>query len=108
MLGVPLQLSELERAGRQLMRQVDRLLLDQPQLRDQVERMLNMMNVTESESGATDDDEEPSTAPSESAAPDPNIELPSTQAVMSEVEELLKQFRRQDPGTTDGGGPSGQ
>jgi len=107
MLGVPLQLSELERAGRQLTRQVDRLLLDQPQLREQVERMLNTMNVTESEPGGAGDDDEPSTAPSESTPPDPNIELPSTQAVMSEVEELLKQFRRQDPGTTDGG-PSGQ
>jgi proteasome assembly chaperone (PAC2) family protein len=107
MLGVPLQLSELERAGRALTRQVDRLLLDQPQLREQVERMLNMMNVTESESSEAADDDEPSAGASQSAAPDPNIELPSTQAVMTEVEEFLKQLRRQDPGTTDGG-TSGQ
>ena len=45
--GVPLQLNELDRAGRALARQVDRLLQDQPQLREQVERMLSLMNVAE-------------------------------------------------------------
>src|SRR5205807_6926860 len=45
--GVPLDLHELERAGRALSRQVDRLLHDQPQLREQVERMLSLMNIGE-------------------------------------------------------------
>lgn len=92
--SVPLQLAELDRAGRALTRQVDRLLLDQPQLREQVERMLSLMNVEETEA----DDEEESTEEQP-----PNVELPSPQAVVSELEEFLKQLRRQDPGTTDGG-----
>jgi hypothetical protein len=101
MTGVPLQLGELDRAGRALTRQVDKLLLDQPQLREQVDRMLSMMNVTESEA-----QDEPESESSEQPA-ESNVELPSPQAVVSELEEFLKQLRRQDPGTTDGG-TSGQ
>jgi proteasome assembly chaperone (PAC2) family protein len=93
--GAPLQLAELDRAGRALTRQVDRLLVDQPQLREQVERMLNLMNI--SELPELEDEPEP-TAPDE-----PPVELPSPQAVVSELEEFLKQLRRQDPGTADGG-----
>lgn len=98
MSGVPLQLGDLDRAGRALSRQVDRLLHDQPQLREQVDRMLNMMNVGET-SGEIEEGPEPS--PSQDTPP-PNIELPSPQAVVSELEEFLKQLRRQDPGTSDG------
>jgi proteasome assembly chaperone (PAC2) family protein len=93
--GVPLQLAELDRAGRALSRQVDRLLQDQPQLREQVERMLSLMNVTEPLA-------EPEDAPESSSrdeAPNPNLELPSPQAVVSELEEFLKQLRREDPNT---------
>jgi proteasome assembly chaperone (PAC2) family protein len=96
--GTPLQLAELDRAGRALTRQVDRLLLDQPQLREQVERMLNLMNVTEPLVG---EDEPEEAEPQEQA--NPNVELPSPQAVVSELEEFLKQLRQQDPGTSDGG-----
>jgi proteasome assembly chaperone (PAC2) family protein len=99
--GVPLQLGALDRAGRALTRQVDKLLLDQPQLREQVDRMLSMMNVTESEA-----QDEPESESSEQP-PESNVELPSPQAVVTELEEFLKQLRRQDPGTTDGG-TSGQ
>src|SRR5207237_1219054 len=99
MTGVPLQLAELDKAGRALTRQVDRLLLDQPQLREQVERMLNLMNVSESGEGEEEADAEESESPA-------NVELPSPQAVVSELEEFLKQLRRQDPGTTDGGATS--
>jgi hypothetical protein len=82
-----------------LTRQVDRLLLDQPQLKEQVERMLNLMNVSEPLISTEDEPEEISPAD----APNPNVELPSPQAVVSELEEFLKELRRQDPGTTDGG-----
>jgi proteasome assembly chaperone (PAC2) family protein len=99
--GMPLQLAELDRAGRALTRQVDRLLLDQPALREQVERMLSMMNV--SEPVAEPAEEEVESSESGSA----NVELPSPQAVVSELEEFLKQLRQQDPGTSDGG-TSGQ
>jgi proteasome assembly chaperone (PAC2) family protein len=95
--GVPLQLAELDRAGRALTRQVDRLLLDQPALREQVERMLNLMNV--SEPLATDPESEPSAPRGADEPPNSNVELPSPQAVVSELEEFLKQLRQQDPGT---------
>ena len=97
--GVPLQLSELDRAGRALLRQVDRLLHDQPQLREQVERMLSLMNVGES---GTQPEEDPEAPSSQDPELNPNIELPSPQAVVSELEEFLKQLRREDPGQSDG------
>jgi proteasome assembly chaperone (PAC2) family protein len=97
--GVPLPLSDLDRAGRALSRQVDRLLQDQPQLREQVERMLSLMNVTEP-LGESDDADEPEPSVGEEP-PKPNVELPSPQAVVTELEEFLKQLRRQDPGASD-------
>jgi proteasome assembly chaperone (PAC2) family protein len=93
--GVPLQLGELDRAGRNLSRQVDRLLQDQPQLREQVDRMLSMMNVGEE----SDEDSEPR-RPDEGL--NPNVELPSPQAVVSELEEFLKQLRREDSSGSPG------
>jgi len=99
--GVPLQLNDLDRAGRALARQVDRLLQDQPQLREQVERMLSLMNVAE----PLVEPEEESEAPSaDEETPNPNVELPSPQAVVTELEEFLKQLRRQDPNFNAGDG----
>jgi proteasome assembly chaperone (PAC2) family protein len=98
--GVPLQLNELDRAGRALARQVDRLLQDQPQLREQVERMLSLMNVAEPLL-EPEEELEPTT---DADAPNPNVELPSPQAVVTELEEFLKQLRRQDPGYKPGDG----
>jgi proteasome assembly chaperone (PAC2) family protein len=95
--GVPLDLHELDRAGRALSRQVDRLLHDQPQLREQVERMLDMMNVAE-QGGQPEEESEPT--PGQGASP--NLELPSPQAVVNELEEFLKQLRREEPGAADG------
>jgi proteasome assembly chaperone (PAC2) family protein len=96
--GVPLQLNDLDRAGRALARQVDRLLQDQPQLREQVERMLSLMNVDEPPIEPEDESESTADEP-----PNPNVELPSPQAVVSELEEFLKQLRRDDPSASDGG-----
>jgi len=90
--GVPLDLHELERAGRALSRQVDRLLHDQPQLREQVERMLNLMN--EASGAQTEDEPEPSSGPAGGSS----VELPSPQAVVNELEEFLRQLRREDAG----------
>ena len=97
-MDVPLELRDLERAGRALTRQVDRLLHDQPQLKEQVERMLTLMNVEESGSSVEDEAEAES-----GEGPHPNVELPSPQAVVSELEEFLKQLRRENPGSTDDG-----
>jgi proteasome assembly chaperone (PAC2) family protein len=98
--GVPLQLNDLDRAGRALSRQVDRLLQDQPQLREQVERMLSLMNVAE----PLVEPEEEAEPVTDDDAPNPNVELPSPQAVVSELEEFLKQLRRQDPNFNAGDG----
>jgi proteasome assembly chaperone (PAC2) family protein len=98
--GVPLQLSDLDRAGRALLRQVDRLLHDQPQLREQVDRMLNLMNV--GESGTEPEEEVESSVGQAPQEANPNIELPSPQAVVNELEEFLKQLRRQDPESSNG------
>jgi proteasome assembly chaperone (PAC2) family protein len=96
-MGVPLQLGDLDRAGRALARQVDRLLQDQPQLREQVERMLSLMNVSEP---LVETDDAPEALASEEH-PNPNVELPSPQAVVTELEEFLKQLRRQQPDAPD-------
>jgi proteasome assembly chaperone (PAC2) family protein len=95
--GLSLQLNDLERAGRALTRQVDRLLTEQPQLREQVERMLNLMNVTEPLVSTQEDDEPEAGLPSPDAPPPgPPTELPNPQAVVSELEEFLKQLRQGD------------
>jgi proteasome assembly chaperone (PAC2) family protein len=93
MTGVPLDLRELDRAGRALSRQVDRLLNDQPQLREQVDRMLSMMR----EEDASEPSEE-ETEPTSGSGPTPNVELPSPQAVVNELEEFLRQLRREESG----------
>jgi proteasome assembly chaperone (PAC2) family protein len=95
--GVPLQLHDLDRAGRALARQVDRLLQDQPQLREQVERMLSLMDVPEPPPEPEEESESTADEP-----PNPNVELPSPQAVVSELEEFLKQLRRDDPNASEG------
>jgi proteasome assembly chaperone (PAC2) family protein len=100
MTGVPLQLSDLDRAGRALLRQVDRLLNEQPQLREQVDRMLSLMNV--GESGTQPEEEIEPPVGQNPQEPNPNVELPSPQAVVNELEEFLKQLRRQDPDSSDG------
>jgi proteasome assembly chaperone (PAC2) family protein len=98
--GINLQLAELERAGRALTRQVDRLLTEQPQLREQVERMLNLMNVSEP-LVSTEEDDEPEASMTSPDAPPPGStgELPNPQAVVSELEEFLKQLRERDHGS---------
>lgn len=92
--GVPLELRELDRAGRALSRQVDRLLQDQPQLREQVERMLSLMS--ESETSEAGDEDEAEQTPG--GGPPPNVDLPSPQAVVNELEEFLRQLRREESG----------
>ena len=93
--GVPLELRELDRAGKALTRQVDRLLRDQPQLREQVERMLSLMSESEAEAGRSEEDPE-------SSGPTGAVELPSAQAVVNELEEFLRQLRREDTGEANG------
>jgi proteasome assembly chaperone (PAC2) family protein len=98
MTGVPLELHDLDRAGRALSRQVDRLLHDQPQLREQVERMLNLMSEAESTGSQSQEEAEPTRGEGSGHG----VDLPSPQAVVSELEEFLKQLRREQPGEPDG------
>jgi proteasome assembly chaperone (PAC2) family protein len=95
--GLPLQLGELERSGRALVRQVDKLLADQPELREQVDRMLSLMNVSEPPA-PTEEEAQPT---GERPAAEPAVELPSPQAVVAELEEFLKQLRERDGGPSE-------
>ncbi len=99
--GTPLGLDGLERAGRVLARQIDRLLADQPELRERVERMLSLVNVTEP---APLPDEPEVLAEDELRAGDKPVELPSPEAFVKEMEEYLKQLRGEDPKRSDSGG----
>lgn len=101
--GAPLPLTDLERASRALTRQVDKLLIDQPELREQVERMLNRLHILPPPGGS--EDEESATATAEQEESGPPIELPSPQAVMEELESFLRQLR--EPGSDPSEPPSG-
>lgn len=90
--ALPLQLADLERTARALSRQVDRLLGDQPELREQVERMLRLASVAEPP------EEEIHEASLDDAPPG---ELPNPQALVSDLENFLKQIREQDRGPSD-------
>jgi proteasome assembly chaperone (PAC2) family protein len=100
---LPLQLGDLDRAGRALLRQVDKLLADQPELREQVERMLNMMNLAEP-SGTAEPEPEPPPSPDLPPSGATGADLPSGQAVVRELEEFLKQLRENESGPSE---PSG-
>ena len=99
--NTPLSLDGLERAGRVLARQIDRLLNDQPELRDRVERMLSLVNVTEP---APLPDEPDVVAEDESRPGDKPVELPTPEAFVREMEEYLKQLRGDEPKHPDPGG----
>jgi len=101
--GVPLQLADLERSGRALVRQVDKLLTDQPELREQVDRMLTLMSAPEPP--ALPDDESSPASAAQPARGEPIIDLPTPQAVVHELEEFLKQLRERDGGSSETGTP---
>lgn len=84
---LPLPLADLERAGRALMRQVDRLLADQPELREQVDRMLSLISMTEPPPAIPDDADEPAGEAMR------DVELPNPQALVQDLEAFLKQLR---------------
>jgi hypothetical protein len=58
--------------------------------------MLNLMN--EGEAAPTDDEPEPSPG----TAGGTSVDLPSPQAVVNELEEFLRQLRREDAGDANG------
>lgn len=89
--AIPLPLTNLERAGRVLQERVDHSLAEQPDLREQVDRLAPLTDLAEP-------------APAEEAGHDETAhgELPSSAAVLRELEDFLNQLR----GDT-GGAPGG-
>jgi predicted ATP-grasp superfamily ATP-dependent carboligase len=88
-VGVALPLEALERDSHAFLDRVDRYLVDQPELREAVERIGY-------EPEAAEEEAEPRQASesSESAAEPP--ELPSSAAVLADLEEFLKNLRRDE------------
>jgi len=79
--GVQLPLAEIERDARALVEQVDQSLASQPELREAVERLADMADFS--------NEPEP---PAEPQGPPP--ELPSSAAVLRELEDFLKDLRQ--------------
>jgi predicted ATP-grasp superfamily ATP-dependent carboligase len=89
--GVPFPLGELERAGRALEDRVDQFLANQPEVRERVERLLQMQDVLEPPAA-----EPAGPEPGEPSQPPAGGELPSSEAVLQDLEEFLKQLRQDE------------
>jgi proteasome assembly chaperone (PAC2) family protein len=104
--GIRLELTDLERSGRALARQIDRLLGEQPELRERVERMLNLASAVQIEA-PKDEPEAPSDPENDPDRPPPgaSVDLPTPQGVLNELEAFLKQLRETDNGPESGSEP---
>jgi predicted ATP-grasp superfamily ATP-dependent carboligase len=89
---VPLPLGRLERDARALMEQVDQSIESQPELREAVERLAAEEHVPPLE---PDDNLE--VAPEETVE-EPPPELPSSAAVLRDLEDFLRDLRQQNGG----------
>jgi predicted ATP-grasp superfamily ATP-dependent carboligase len=78
---VPLPLGQLERESRALMEQVDQSIASQPELREAVERL-------------ADEVDEPPEVAEPPEAPEVPPELPSSAAVLADLEEFLRDLRQ--------------
>jgi len=85
-LHVPLPLGQLERDARALMDQIDQSIESQPELREAVERL--------ADEGAEPEDLAP--APESEVSEEPPPELPSSAAVLRDLEDFLRDLRKQD------------
>jgi proteasome assembly chaperone (PAC2) family protein len=83
--GVGLPMTDLERDARALVEQVDQSLASQPELREAVERLAEMADLS------NDPTPEPTPEPPPSGPPP---ELPSSAAVLRELEDFLKDLRQ--------------
>ncbi len=98
---VPLPLGRLERDARALMEQVDQSIESQPELREAVERLAQ-----EVEPPPLEPDENLEIAPdepesSEGEAEGPPPELPSSASVLRDLEEFLRDLRKQNGPSED-------
>jgi len=95
---VPLPLGRLDRDARALMEQVDQSIESQPELREAVERLAQ----EEAEPPPLEPDENLELAPdepeSESELAEPPPELPSSAAVLRDLEDFLRDLRQQNGG----------
>jgi proteasome assembly chaperone (PAC2) family protein len=85
--GIPLPLAEIDRDARALVEQVDQSLASQPELREAVERLAEMADLSE-----------PSPAEQTPEPQGPPPELPSSAAVLRELEDFLKDLRQNNGG----------
>jgi hypothetical protein len=79
--GVPFPLMDLEAESRVVAERVDQFLAERPELRDAVDRLPYTA-------------EQPSAGPS--VANDPPPELPSSAAVLQDLEDFLKSLRKEN------------
>jgi proteasome assembly chaperone (PAC2) family protein len=84
LLGVKLPLAELEKEARGLLDQIDQSIAEQPELREAVERLADEIEPSEAA--------EPPAAEPES----PPSELPSSAAVLQDLEDFLRDLRQQN------------
>src|SRR5262249_14296216 len=95
---VPLPLGRLDRDARALMEQVDQSIESQPELREAVERLAQ----EEAEPPPLEPDENLELAPDEpesaSELAEPPPELPSSAAVLRDLEDFLRDLRQQNGG----------
>jgi predicted ATP-grasp superfamily ATP-dependent carboligase len=93
---VPLPLGRLERDGRALLEQVDQSIASQPELREAVERLAQ-----EAEPPPLEPDENLEMAPPDDdeaalSAEEPPPELPSSAAVLRDLEDFLRSLRQEN------------
>jgi len=86
---VPLPLGQLERDSRALMDQVDQSIESQPELREALERLAD-----EPSESSEPDPVEP--APEVPASDEPPPELPSSAAVLRDLEDWLRNLQKKD------------
>jgi hypothetical protein len=88
--GLVLPLDTLDEAGRALEEQIDQFLAERPSLREEIEAL-----------GDPDLATTPAPEPPAPRPPDEQVELPSAQAVLEDLEEFLRGLRRGGNGDTE-------
>jgi proteasome assembly chaperone (PAC2) family protein len=91
--GVPLPLGALERAGAALADQIDEFLAKRPSLRERIEALRADEPESESES---ESEKTPDVSARETREPEPGGELPSSEAVLRDLEEFLRGLRGEE------------
>lgn len=89
--GIPFVLHELDAESRVVAERVDRFLAERPELKEAVDRL----------PFTPEPEIAPSSLSSPESADDLPVELPSSAAVLEDLEQFLRSLRRENGGTTD-------